>query len=64
MPSQEQLDRALAEKADLERELQLLSKAKPPEESAAQIIEFVKTHEEPLLDPQNQNPGGCSCAVL
>eukprot|EP00485_Elphidium_margaritaceum_P023880 CAMPEP_0202712206 /NCGR_PEP_ID=MMETSP1385-20130828/35497_1 /ASSEMBLY_ACC=CAM_ASM_000861 /TAXON_ID=933848 /ORGANISM="Elphidium margaritaceum" /LENGTH=66 /DNA_ID=CAMNT_0049372165 /DNA_START=95 /DNA_END=295 /DNA_ORIENTATION=+ len=66
MPSEQQLQKALQEQRDLERELQLLEKAADPKESAERLMNFIANTQEGLVDAEN-NPwlgGGCSCQIL
>ena len=66
MPSELQLQRALQEIQDLKRELDLLNKACPAEESANRIRQFIIDTPEALADETNSpypNPG-CCCILL
>ena len=54
MPSEQQLHSALREKADLEKELQSLTDAADPVESANRIMAFIERNEEGLIAEDNQ----------
>lgn len=53
MPSEAQLQKALQEQRDLERELQLLNEATDGRESAARLSAFIAKTQEGLTDPEN-----------
>ena len=65
MPSEMQLQRALQEQKDLERELQLLNEARPANESVNRIKQFIVNTQEGLVDEENTLPTpGCGCIIL
>ena len=53
MPSEQQLHSAMREKADLEKELQSLTEAADPVESAHRIMQFIERQEEGLTAEDN-----------
>ena len=66
MPSEQQLNSALREKADLEQELRSLEEADDPQDATHRIMDFIANTNEGLIDEEN-NPwlqsGGC-CIIL
>eukprot|EP00483_Globobulimina_turgida_P006299 UN06309 len=66
MPSEQQLQKALQEQRDLEREFELLTTAQNPQESSARIMAFISNTQEGLTDPENHwiNNDDCSCQIL
>ncbi len=66
MPSEQQLQKALQEQKDLERELELLNKGQDAKLSAESIMQYIEKNEEGLIDEEN-NPwisGGKNCTIL
>ena len=69
MPSEAQLQKALQEQRDLERELKLLNEAKDGRESADRLMNYISDTQEGLTDPENPwiaNTGPCDggCKIL
>ena len=66
MPSEQQLQRALQEKRDLEQELDLLNNAQDAEQTAHRLMDYIANTKEGLTDPENPwlANGGCSCQIL
>ena len=69
MPSESQLQKALQEQRDLERELKLLNEAEDARNSANRIGDFIAKTQEALCDPENpwiSGKGPCSdgCQIL
>ena len=67
MPSEQQLQRALQEQRDLEKELSLLNNANNATESVNRLIAHIVNTKEGLTDHENNDwiqPGGCGCKIL
>eukprot|EP00484_Ammonia_sp_Unknown_P030743 CAMPEP_0197049972 /NCGR_PEP_ID=MMETSP1384-20130603/24993_1 /TAXON_ID=29189 /ORGANISM="Ammonia sp." /LENGTH=66 /DNA_ID=CAMNT_0042482323 /DNA_START=108 /DNA_END=308 /DNA_ORIENTATION=+ len=66
MPSEQQLQKALQEKRDLERELELLNDAVDGKECSDRIMDYIAKTDEGLVDPENGwlLASGCTCIVL
>ena len=67
MPSEQQLNSALREKQDLERELKSLQEADDPQNAADRIMNYISETQEGLVDMDNNpwiQPSGCCCIIL
>ena len=68
MPSEQQLQRALQEQRDLEKELELLNNANDPRKSADRLTQYIANTKEGLTDQENNpwlGPDGCvGCIIL
>lgn len=67
MPSEQQMNSAIREREELERELKYLEEADDPQNAADRIINYIEKTQEGLVDQENNpwiQPSGCCCTIL